>query len=91
MNTLEVALARRAKRAAWNQHAAALREEDEEPKPRGPKPGQGNGRPLTHGHENAYWRHIKNDEKPCDPCIDAHERAKEQQRNRWRERRAEAS
>ena len=87
MNTLEVVLARRDRRAAWNQHAATLRTADK-PKPSGPKPGNGKGgRPPTHGHEKAYWRHIKNDEMPCDECIEAHERAKEQQRNRSRERR----
>ncbi len=85
MNTLEVALARRNRRAAWNRHAATLSGADK-PKPRGPKPGKGKGRPQTHGHENAYWRHIKNDETPCDACIEAHERTKEQQRNKWRER-----
>lgn len=88
MNTLDAVLARRARRDAFK--AEVLRA-DGGPKPRGPKPGQGRGRTKTHGHENAYWRHIKANETPCDPCIEAHERAKEQQRNRWRERRAEAS
>lgn len=88
MNTLEAVLARRAKRDAWNQHAATLRDAAK-PKPRGPKPGEGRGgRPPTHGHEKAFWRHIKNGETPCDPCIEAHERAKEQQRTRRRECRA---
>lgn len=88
MNTLEVVLARRVRLAAQNQHAAALREEYK-PKPRGPKPGNGKGgRPTTHGHEKAYWRHVKAGETPCDPCIEAYERAKEQQRRRHRERRA---
>ncbi|KIU17896.1 hypothetical protein [Mycolicibacterium llatzerense] len=87
MNTLEVVLARRNRRAAWNKHAATLRDADK-PKPSGPKPGKGNGRPLTHGHENAYWRHIKANEPACDECIEAHERAKEQQRIRHHERKA---
>lgn len=88
MNTLEVVLARRKRLAAQNQHVAMLRGV-EKPKPRGPKPGNGKGgRPQTHGHEKAYRRHIKANETPCDACIAAHELDLEQQRIRWRERKA---
>ncbi len=85
MNTLEVVLARRAKRDAWNQHAATLRDEDEH-KP--VKPKRKPGRPPTHGHENAYWRHINAGEKPCDPCIEAHDRANAHKLERFHERKA---
>lgn len=79
MNTLEAVLARRAKRDAWNHHAATLRAEYTPPPV---VPTRNPGRPRTHGHEVAYWRHRRAGETPCGPCAAAHETAKARQRER---------
>lgn len=87
MNTIESVLARRAKQAATSDLAAALRAANA-PKPKAAGPKRKPGRPPTHGHKNAYWRHIEAGEKPCDPCIAAHEAEKARMRERFHERKA---
>ena len=88
MNTLESALARRATNEARRRELAALM-------PVGPvepvEPNRRRGRPQTHGHEVAYRRHIEAGEQACGPCDEAHERAKDRMRERFHERKAEAS
>lgn len=92
MNTLEGAIARRARHAAWLATMAQV-DAEEAPKRRRYNPPV-NGRPgrkRTHGHPGAYKRHIDAGETPCTPCIEAHEKRKEQDRIRHRERRQRAA
>lgn len=83
MNTLEGALARRERHAAWLAEVAAL-DAAEKPVPVTKKPV---GRPRTHGHYVAYRRHIQAGEDPCPPCIEANEERNEQVRERKRRQR----
>lgn len=93
VNTLDVALARRARQAEWMREVAAV-DAQERPKPK-PKPvaKSAGGRPTTHGHYKAYLRHIHAGETPCPPCEKARERHNEkcQERNARRKKRAMAN
>ncbi len=84
VNTLDVALARRARHAEWMREVAEI-DAQENPKPKKPtEPAvkRTPGRPAVHGNFRAYLRHVKAGEKPCPPCEAAHQLRNKKNRER---------
>lgn len=74
MNTLDAALARRHRQAAWRAQFAA-------PEPV-PTEKRSVGRPKKHGTYRGYARHRKAGETPCGPCQTAYEQRLESDRQK---------
>lgn len=92
MNTLQTAMARRHRHAAWLAVVAQIDAEEAPKRRQWNPPASGKpGRKRTHGHPAAYKRHIDAGEEPCTPCIEAHEKQRTKWRNDSRERRERAA